>query len=297
VAPPCHTVPLQRYSVPRFSDATRSDSAPCRCPAMWSLATASLFSALPLRLSALHFRAWPLLLVVRQLRTSPPHSVTTPRLCFALAMCVGASRCLCLERNLTAVPLDNTLNMEYSLSMKRQYTKRQPPVEKTCIICGSSFSVLAHELRIKPHRCCSEECYRTYQKKASPQPCKGCGKEIIVAPWQQRRRKYGVFCSHKCYGLWRTEHLQGPNSPLWKGGLVIYYQGSWKKQRQATKRRDRFTCQDCGVSHPPKSGALIAHHIVPYNSFDDSILANKLENLTTLCRPCHAFRHSTSVIV
>lgn len=37
---------------------------------------------------------------------------------------------------------------------------------------------------------------------------------------------------------------------------------------------------------------LSVHHIVPFISFDDYLEANKLDNLVSVCEPCHRKIHS-----
>lgn len=54
-----------------------------------------------------------------------------------------------------------------------------------------------------------------------------------------------------------------------------------------TLKRDNFTCVDCGFSDQLK---LIVHHID--ESRKTGTLNNDPENLVTLCRHCHAVRHS-----
>lgn len=56
--------------------------------------------------------------------------------------------------------------------------------------------------------------------------------------------------------------------------------------------RDHYACVDCGVRQD--KGHLVVHHID--ESRKTGFLNNNLENLVTLCRPCHARRHGfTSV--
>lgn len=51
-----------------------------------------------------------------------------------------------------------------------------------------------------------------------------------------------------------------------------------------TLHRDRDRCLDCG-----STGYLIVHHID--ESRKTGHLNNQLDNLVTLCKPCHARRH------
>jgi hypothetical protein len=48
-------------------------------------------------------------------------------------------------------------------------------------------------------------------------------------------------------------------------------------------RRDGGRCASCKTG-----GDLDVHHRVPFREFTDIEMANRIENLVALCRPCHA---------
>ena len=68
--------------------------------------------------------------------------------------------------------------------------------------------------------------------------------------------------------------------------MIVNWRGTnWIRQARLVKERDNFTCQHCGFI-----GFYIdlrAHHIIPYQCFDNYLEANSLDNLTTLCKKCH----------
>ncbi|BBY36320.1 hypothetical protein MMAN_04540 [Mycobacterium mantenii] len=53
--------------------------------------------------------------------------------------------------------------------------------------------------------------------------------------------------------------------------------------RRACLRRDDYTCQQCGYQSEPNSGELHVDHI--HNRAEGG--ADVLDNLVTLCVPCH----------
>jgi len=71
------------------------------------------------------------------------------------------------------------------------------------------------------------------------------------------------------------------------------YGPDWPAQRAAALARDGYRCRHCGM--PEREGhPLEVHHIVPFATFgyipgvnDLHRLANRLENLITLCPSCH----------
>jgi len=91
----------------------------------------------------------------------------------------------------------------------------------------------------------------------------------------------------------------GINNWQWKGGrfaLSDYSYGpNWGTQRRRAKKRDAFTCQNCGLVFPKKSPRLHVHHIVPFRTFgyipgvnERYLDANQSSNLVSLCEQCHA---------
>lgn len=64
--------------------------------------------------------------------------------------------------------------------------------------------------------------------------------------------------------------------------------GQWDSKHD-TLRRDNFRCQKCGCKVTAETSA--ADHIKPVNSFASFQLADKPENLQTLCMQCHKEKH------
>lgn len=73
----------------------------------------------------------------------------------------------------------------------------------------------------------------------------------------------------------------GPLNPYWKGGRSSFRGSGWNKIREQVWKRDNYRCKICGAEENGEHH--IAHHIVPYSQTKD----NLLDNLITLCRPCH----------
>jgi len=67
-------------------------------------------------------------------------------------------------------------------------------------------------------------------------------------------------------------------SSEWEG-----YGDGWENLREKTLQRDNYRCQRCFENRGP----LQAHHIVPRSDGGP----DTLNNLVTLCRPCHGTQH------
>lgn len=63
------------------------------------------------------------------------------------------------------------------------------------------------------------------------------------------------------------------------------YGPAWPRIRQQVRRRDGFACRACGAREA--QGPHDVHHVQPFRSFRDPAEANRLDNLVSLCKPCH----------
>ncbi len=95
------------------------------------------------------------------------------------------------------------------------------------------------------------------------------------------------------YWLALSEEL---TARLYEAGVLLPptdYGPNWPAQREAARARDGYVCRHCGA--PEREGRQHeVHHITPFRTFgyipgvnDLYELANRLENLITLCPACH----------
>lgn len=173
--------------------------------------------------------------------------------------------------------------------------KKRNGEEVSCCQCGKKIWQPKSKLLRQSRHHCSRVCYlkskREDPRKRRLLECLFCKKKFYEISY--RDGKVGRFCSSECYGKWRTANLSGENSPNWKGGYSIDYGGGgWHFQRVNARKRDNFTCQDCGVTEQSWGYNLDVHHLVPFDMFDDPKEAHDLSNLITLCRKCHSKRHA-----
>lgn len=148
---------------------------------------------------------------------------------------------------------------------------------------------------------CSRECRGKHQMNREVRQCANCGIDVKRKASDFKRvddpnrdREY-IYCSVKCMG----EHYQseklftGENNEMWRGGGEYYYGENWRKQRRKARERDNYTCQHCGIKEEDNNKQLSVHHIKLFRSFNgDYISANKLDNLISLCEPCHRAVHA-----
>jgi 5-methylcytosine-specific restriction endonuclease McrA len=128
--------------------------------------------------------------------------------------------------------------------------------------------------------------------------CVQCSKVVRRRRQEVEQMKHGPFCCRRCHGDWKTANnaYVGKDNPAWKGGYSSpNYNYDWKRQRAKARKRDNYTCQDCGVTQQSWGYALDVHHIVDYEMHSDPAVANHLDNLVTLCRICHVKRHGEVV--
>lgn len=108
-------------------------------------------------------------------------------------------------------------------------------------------------------------------------------------------------CGDKCLHAYRNredkardEALRlastGSNNVNWTGGTKKkgYRGANWSEIRKRIIKRDKYTCQDCGVSEVDSGRSLEVHHKTPFHQFaGDNEKANKPSNLISLCGGCH----------
>src|SRR6266850_4391148 len=64
---------------------------------------------------------------------------------------------------------------------------------------------------------------------------------------------------------------------------------AWEPAAKAARERDHYTCQDCGSQGKPgtRKNNIHVHHLVCTRDGG----THDLNNLVTLCQPCHTWRH------
>lgn len=169
-----------------------------------------------------------------------------------------------------------------------------------CQTCGKIFHKKpSHAKRVKRHYC-SQKCRRTFRIVK----CAYCGKELKRPGIRVKTHNY---CNASCQMKYEYSHgrnkkphenlykahkekCSGKSHYMWKGGKKkwklknadFYYQIPWQELRMKIYKRDKWTCQICGVKCGRKH-RIQCHHINPYRISHD----NSMDNLITLCVSCH----------
>ena len=81
-----------------------------------------------------------------------------------------------------------------------------------------------------------------------------------------------------------SEHKKGDKNPQWRGGITrqaITIRRGVNELRPQVLERDSYQCRLCGAN----SKQLEMHHIIPVWAKPELVL--DLENIATVCRPCH----------
>lgn len=147
-------------------------------------------------------------------------------------------------------------------------------VTLTCERCGDEFEeVPAREERAS---FCSWECRENQEHIECPE----CGEMFSDKESHASERKYcSMECMSEGYKLPEAVRKRSNYGPLWHG------------RRLEALARDSWKCQECGMDQNEcrerYDTGLHVHHIVPYREFDSDEEAHRLDNLVTLCPPCH----------
>lgn len=167
-----------------------------------------------------------------------------------------------------------------------------------CLNCNEEVELQPSKYKRngKDRKFCSKECSYDYHRKNFVSSevkveCDNCKKTIYRTKGHIKERNY---CSYECMGEHYSKEglFSGENSGTWSGGKKNYYGENWRDMRRKCRERDNYICQDCGVEEHDYGMELSVHHLIPFTIFDNYKEANKLDNLISLCEPCHRIRHS-----
>lgn len=101
------------------------------------------------------------------------------------------------------------------------------------------------------------------------------------------RKKHNKYCSNSCRSLVVSNTSANPfkskeTNPNYKNGSGAHQ----KSQKKKAFKRDNKTCQRC--SKDLQGIKYEVHHIIPRKTFIDLTVADDLNNLISLCNPCHS---------
>lgn len=186
-------------------------------------------------------------------------------------------------------------------------------VTVACDWCGEDMERRNCDVKQNRRNFCSDDCFGQWrsenvsgedhhQYKQVTVECAQCGQETEKKPVYVEDRD-NLFCSHACYGEWRSEHITAEDHPRFKGGGEFYYGENWQAQRRRRLEEDGHECQDCCLTHAESldkyGSGLQVHHRKPVRQWYDEAegkpdfeAMNALENLVTLCLPCHRTREA-----
>ena len=159
---------------------------------------------------------------------------------------------------------------------------------------------------------CSMQCRDDFNRVGSSN-CIVCGVEFCGIAIHKTDGKLRVSgkggaktCSHECwYEFYRIDEARkekiskaftGSKHPNWQGGSShrrMDFRGSnWQSIRQRAMKRDGYKCKHCGIDHDEQmrrhGRSFSINHIVPFHQLSgDTVKANRLSNLETLCDSCH----------
>lgn len=183
-----------------------------------------------------------------------------------------------------------------------------------CKTCGKKFVAWKiYHRQFCNHQCSGKDPIRIKRakilgnKNVKPKIkriCQSCKKEFSFNPCYLNVKGFkGIFCSTECYaksrignkspehskrllGRKRPKHskrMQKDGNSNWQGGKSFepYGLDFNKSLKDKIRKRDKYTCQECGKKQKELGYKLSIHHI-NYNKKN-----NQEKNLISLCRQCH----------
>ncbi len=166
-------------------------------------------------------------------------------------------------------------NIPWNKNKKYKCPNRKTGKYVMCFTCGNL--IYKQICQLKERNYCSKFCVNTspYKRKESsdrmklnnPLWIKGVKEKIKI-------KKIEYYKTHKPYN-----YIDGSSKNR------KYVQEEWKIVAKKVYKRDDYQCQICGK----KYCQLNAHHILPWAGYPKLIY--KLNNIITLCVPCHTKVH------
>ncbi len=163
--------------------------------------------------------------------------------------------------------------------------------ETTCKRCGTEFSYYpSNKKGIYCHSCIengddlTELGPKAYAERVTLR-CEQCRCKMDVLKSRVARSTVR-FCSSNCRDTWLSENYYGERHHSWKEG-ESKYRGTWWYVRRQARKRDDYTCQNCGTSKSELGQNPHVHHVKPIRNFEDPQEAHTLDNVVTLCPSCH----------
>lgn len=162
-------------------------------------------------------------------------------------------------------------------------------IDRQCEHCGIIFITSQASVNSGHGRFCSRKCKGEHQSAlsaASPSPkkisctCNICDKKFFRWPSTIKRNEK-LFCSYKCWAIYRAQNVRGQNHWHWKGGSKKYPTQWAEFLREEIRERDGRKCSICGRTETENRRKLDVHHI----DYDKSNLSP--DNLISLCNSCH----------
>lgn len=109
------------------------------------------------------------------------------------------------------------------------YSKENIMVEKKCLRCGNSFTVI--DYRKDSAKYCSRNCARPSLRTEKNLKCTECGNDFHLKESAMKRykRTHGYFCSPICVANFRKKKYLGENNPNYRNAqydnnyLISYY--------------------------------------------------------------------------
>jgi DNA-directed RNA polymerase subunit RPC12/RpoP len=162
-----------------------------------------------------------------------------------------------------------------------------------CVDCSNKIDKF--NAKYKENRC--EICFKIYRKILGFKRCVKCGKPFFGYMFKgrmcrscgnqgKRNPNYGngdKILGFKNPNFGNGFKITGEKNPNWKGGIAkLPYKYDFFLIREYIRKRDKFTCQLCGIEEKNYRRALDVHHI----DYDKN--NNKETNLTTLCTSCNS---------
>lgn len=177
-------------------------------------------------------------------------------------------------------------------------TKRT--ISRTCLHCGSQFSVEPYKVREGKAKYCSRTCRGLASRRGEMTACAQCSTAFYLdAAKAKAGRK---LCSRQCYVTYST----GENHHAWKGGPSHIGSHGYRQFSDGTLEHRRILlaqigpgvhpCHWCEIPVEWLDGAKTAPGALVVDHVDEDKTNNAPSNLVPSCCRCNARRSSRTLV-
>lgn len=185
-----------------------------------------------------------------------------------------------------------TCSKKKCVSKRRSEVQRKERIKNQCIWCNNRFPVSPSR---SDRRFCSLICYNDWVRATGIFKGRGIGRHHSEETREKISKSFKKLWQDENYRNKMSQRMSGENNPMYDVHICGENHWNWqdgksfepygiefnKELKENVRKRDNYTCQECGMTEDELGYTLSCHHI------DYDKKNNSEDNLISLCNSCH----------